>query len=67
MVFPLVSINEKRGGWLTMQMVEYASAKAHDPKTLWEVIWTKKTVTKAEFIFGGLVECIECAYLEQMD
>jgi hypothetical protein len=57
----------ERGGLLTMQMVEYVSPEAHDPETSREIIWTKEIVTKAELVFGRLVERIERAYLEQID
>ena len=51
----------------TVQMVEYVGSKTHNPEASRKVLRTKEAITKTELVFGGLMERIERAYLEQMD
>jgi hypothetical protein len=48
-------------------MVEYVSSKTHNPETSRKVLRTKEAITETELILGGLMKCVERAYLEQMD
>jgi hypothetical protein len=52
---------------LTVQMVEYVGSKTHNPETSRKVLRTKEAIAKTELILGGLMKCIERAYLEQMN